>query len=337
MQAVYRTVHDAEGTYTIPFIQSGQQLDVRLHVRDPYATRTSVSIKSGETLLTREAFYPGFTTDFAAVPAGEYEIEVTGHGNAGQQLFINTFCRVGIGAIIAAVGDSITEGYFGRGYFVENIDITAKLFPGEAVSTDGRNFPQYAPTAALNLPSVNTFESWMTALNDLLSADWRVPVFIANEGWGGITSGEYLEWAKNDANWQDRMKDLRPNAWLIHLGVNDERAFVSPSQFAANMDLLVELLIHQFGAAPERIWVAKPCFDYFPGAKTILEAYNEEIERLVMSQGLNLGPDFFAAYQKDKERWYGEDDVHPNEEGMKLMSGLWHAAITKNFPQGLDA
>ena len=30
-----------------------------------------------------------------------------------------------------------------------------------------------------------------------------------------------------------------------------------------------------------------------------------------------------------RERWYGEDPVHPNEEDMRRMARLWHAGIVR--------
>ncbi len=63
----------------------------------------------------------------------------------------------GTGTVIAALGDSITEGYWGERFWRDLLDLTADLFPPDSVSRDGRNFPQYAPTAKRHAPTVNCF------------------------------------------------------------------------------------------------------------------------------------------------------------------------------------
>ena len=86
-----------------------------------------------------------------------------------------------------------------------SLDLTASDFPDEAVSADGRNFPRFAPTTAVHKPEVNCFQSWMTRLNDRLAKAWEQPVFIANEGWGGHDSAQYLAVMRgNRGGWRDR-------------------------------------------------------------------------------------------------------------------------------------
>ncbi len=102
------------------------------------------------------------------------------------------------------------------------------------------------------------------------------------------------------------MKRLRPQVWLIHLGVNDERAHVKPSEVHANLAAMVNLLVKDCGAQPARIYLAIPSYDYAPGAATILQSYAREIEALIRERGLSRGPDFYAAFAQDKPRWYGQ-------------------------------
>jgi len=215
-----------------------------------------------------------------------------------------------------------------------DIDLTADAFPSETVSNDGRNYPQYAPTTSYHRPDVNCFQSWMTDLNNLLSDRWHQPVFIANEGWGGITSDGYRRMMREDKGWQARMDLLRPSVWLIHLGVNDERAHVPAAEYAKNMGAIVDLLITRYGAAPDRILVCRPCYDYFEGAPEILQTYIAANDQLVAERGLRPGPDFFSAYSVDKDKWYGADPVHPNTEGMQYMAKLWAEAILSALPNG---
>ncbi|MEI6423550.1 MAG: SGNH/GDSL hydrolase family protein, partial [Lentisphaerota bacterium] len=177
------------------------------------------------------------------------------------------------------------------------------------------------------------FQSWMTALNDKLSEEWKMPVFIANEGWGGYTAGAYLAAMRgNGGGWKDRMRLLRPNVWLIHLGVNDERQKVSAAEFAKNMRGIVGMLIDEYDAAPSQIYLAYPSYDYAVGAEAILRSYITEIDKIISDLNLRKGADFFEAFSKDKEKWYGDDPVHPGIEGMNLMAELWAGMLAPNLP-----
>jgi lysophospholipase L1-like esterase len=128
-----------------------------------------------------------------------------------------------------------------------------------------------------------------------------------------------------------RMQKLRPSLWLIHLGVNDERAQKAPAEVAANLHTIIDLLASDYSAEPAGIFLATPSYDYAPGAESYLAAYRKEIIRIIDARGLRRGPDFFSAYSKNKELYYGEDPVHPNKAGMKLMAELWAGAVLSQF------
>ena len=311
-------VPDVEGTYTIPYIQSSPQVRLRVPFAEGAAGQVTVKLLRGQqTVGERSVSAAAPVAVFADVEPGEYSVLV------GEQRYE----RLGIGTVIGAIGDSITEGYLGRDFWRDNLDLTAASFPPETVSKDGRNYPQYAPTTACYRPQVNCFQSWMPRLNDLLTAQWRHPVYLANEGIGGITTGGYLDMMREDAGWQERMKLLAPTLWLIHLGVNDERALLSAATVGENLNAIVDRLISQYGARPDRIYLARPCYDYAEGAEPILRSYLAEISALIERRGLRRGPDFFAAYCVDKDKWYGEDPVHPNAQGMDYMAQLWAQAL----------
>jgi lysophospholipase L1-like esterase len=174
----------------------------------------------------------------------------------------------------------------------------------------------------------------MTSLNDGLTDAWQQPVFIANEGWGGSTCGSYLEMIQNDQGWQQRMRRLRPQVWLIHLGVNDERGKVAADIFSRNMEKIVDVLVNEYQADPQMIFVAKPSYDYHPDAEAILNAYRIQIDGLIEKLEVRLGPDFFSAYSKDKEKLYGDDQAHPNPTGITLMAELWTKSILSSLPKG---
>jgi hypothetical protein len=309
---LFLTIADVEGTYSIPYIQSSRTLSavVTEHTK---CNSIELSLYLANMLVAHRTVMPavGSLCRFDDLSPGEYCLKVVLIASSGSPLKEYLIKRTGIGLIIAALGDSLTEGYYGNGFMTTENRI-AQMFPCDAVSKDGRNFPQFAPTATQYLPSINCFESWMTDLNDLLSAGLKQPVFIANEGWGGCKTCDYVNLMQNDSAWQNRMKALKPDIWLIHLGVNDERSYVET-----------------YSAKPSNIFLAKPSYDYAPEGLQHLPDYCREIESIIEQLKISAGPDLYQFFSTDREKWYGEDMVHPNEEGMRYMARLWCDAILK--------
>jgi lysophospholipase L1-like esterase len=322
------TVADVKGSYTIPHIQTSRNLAVPIEFAIPAQTAVRVQLQlDGATLAETRVNRADPVAQFADLAPAEYALHVEALGANGATLATTVLERIGIGTVIGALGDSITEGYHSRWFWQDDLNLTADRFPADAVSRDGRNFPQYTPTTAWHRPEVNCFQSWLTTLNNLLTDAWKQPVFIANEGLGGHSAAAYLKVMRTDAGWQRRMQQLQPTVWLIHLGVNDERAKITAAAFAADMDAIVALLLDEYKAEPGRVFVAKPCYDYAAGAAPILAGYCTEIDKLVAKRGLRHGADFYKAYATDKDRWYGADPVHPNIAGMEYMAQLWFNAI----------
>lgn len=333
--ALTLTVPDTKGRYTIPYIQSLPTVSLQLGFGATGPRRCQVRLWLQETVQGTVTATPACPrVQFHELSPGEYMVELTALDDDGTAVGVARYERVGLGTVLCAIGDSITEGYHGVAFWRDDLDLRGEAFPAPAVSRDGRNFPQHAPTTAQHRPEVNCFQSWMTDLNDLLTERWEQPVFIANEGWGGITSGGYLQLMQTDRGWQDRMGRLRPTVWLIHLGVNDERTGVSPAEFAAHIEAIADLLIDEYGAQPGRLMVARPCYDYAVGCAEAERAYIGELDRLIARRQLRHGPDFYAAYAVDQAQWYGDDPVHPNVEGMAYMARLWAEALTAAFPEG---
>jgi lysophospholipase L1-like esterase len=334
-KAITLCIDDVQGTYTIPYIQSNRELRLRAAFTGPEVVAAELRLLRGnKPVATRQATRDRPAVRFPALDSGEYSLECRGLDRGGRERCRASYDRIGVGTVIAALGDSITEGYRGRGYMIPDLKLSADRFPAVSVSRDGRNFPQFSPTTSHHLPSVNCFESWLTALNNSLADAWRQPVFIANEGWGGISTGGYLGMMQNDAGWKKRMHRLEPQIWLIHLGVNDERANVPAATVRANLAAMVDLLIKEYRAVPSHIFLATPSYDYHPPAPKILGGYAREIAGLVRDRGLSIGPDLFEAFSKDRQRWYGSDPVHPNLEGTARMARLWNEALLKQLPSG---
>ena len=330
VRTVWLRVPDVKGSYTIPYIQSSPDLEIRTAFAEPAVVKARVTLlRSGRPSGAEVETTPAApTARFPSLAPAEYAVRITGLDADGAVVSQDRHERLAIGTVIAALGDSITEGYHSQWFWRDNLDLTPDAFPPEAVSKDGRNYPQYTPTTSYHRPEVNTFASWMPHLNDLLTEKWQRPVFIANEGWGGFTTANYLS-LMQDPGWQERMRLLKPTVWLIHLGVNDERHAVPAETVAANLAAMVEILLKDYAAEPARIYLSRPCYDYAAGAAPILETYIREIDALIAAKGLQPGPDFFKAYAVEKETYYGTDPVHPNLAGMTLMAKLWAEALTR--------
>lgn len=315
---LYRCLPDTGGTYTMPYLQTEPDLPVWV---SPTVCPAEVTLfLAGERVARAWLSLDQPETVFEGLGPGEYTIRI----HAAQRRW--SFGRIGLGTVVAALGDSIIEGYRGAG-FQRPSALHAGLFPPSAVSQDGRNFPQHSPTTPVHWPGVNCLQGFLPRLNDLLTAGWRHPVFIANEGWGGYTTAHYVELMRTDPLWAYRMRLLRPTWWLVHLGINDERAGISAGTFEAHLEALVEHLLESCGASPKRILIAKPCYDQWPGAERVLGDYQTRIELLTTAYGLRRGPDFYRGFGHDPERWYGVDPVHPNEAGMDRMADLWAEAL----------
>lgn len=312
-------------TFYIPYIQTSPNLMVSANVATsalPAGGSVKFVLNQG---LSGEQVQYGITAPFSAqfnnLSKAEYTLDVyivdssrnvygAGHDKA---------IRIGIGDIITAIGDSITEGYNGK--MCGSTPITNWLaVPSKcSASKDGRNFPQHGPTGGTYK------QSWMTEMNDHLATAYGYPVFIMNEGVGGITAGKYLKRIQtNKRNWQTRQNNLKPNKWLIHLGVNDVNASVSASAFKTNITSIVNILNTSYGAKPQSIYMSYPMYW---GGKTA--RYLPVVDSLVNTEKIvSMGPDFFGYYKKYPNY---VPNGHPSVAGVTQMARLW--ALSMVYPQ----
>ncbi|MCK5804642.1 MAG: hypothetical protein KAI66_17525, partial [Lentisphaeria bacterium] len=146
---------DIRGSHTIPYIQSGRNLDIQIDfgALPPSATNACVELRcEGEKPRQRAATRTAPMAPFSELPAGEHSLTVTVKDEAGTQIRVVEYRDIGVGAVVAALGDSLTEGYNGHGFNRSSLDLAADDFPNDAVSADGRNFPQFSPTTAHHRP-----------------------------------------------------------------------------------------------------------------------------------------------------------------------------------------
>ena len=100
-------IKDVEGHYTIPYIQSSDLLEVNIK-----GAPRQVFLSRGNHRIEPEGKSGHYNT-FKNLSPGEYKLVVDDI----------TFSPVGIGTVIAALGDSITEGYHGHWFRCECVGV----------------------------------------------------------------------------------------------------------------------------------------------------------------------------------------------------------------------
>ena len=222
--------------------------------------------------------------------------------------------QIGVGDIIVAIGDSVTEGYDGTAYDAPPY----RSWLGVPVSSpDGRNYPQ------CGIGTGGSRDHWqeashLVALGSELERFAGYPVFILNEGVAGFTSGGYLA-RLSDPAWVARIQALHPNRWMIDLGINDDQQGVSRTSFQANMQSIVDTLRTTYAADPAQITLAVPS----RGSN-----WQPYIDNLVTPNGLSRGPDlatFYADHASDRPPLTA--GVHPTVAGHVQMARLWGLSL----------
>ena len=129
-------IEDIKGSYTIPHIQSSRDLAFEVRFSNPSAVAARVELLQNGSLCgaIHEASCQSPTVHFLGLEPGEYDIRVSLHGRDGGLVSQELHSGFAIGTVIGAIGDSITEGYHGKGYWRDNLDLSAADFPSESVS-----------------------------------------------------------------------------------------------------------------------------------------------------------------------------------------------------------
>ena len=223
--------------------------------------------------------------------------------------------RIGIGDVIVAIGDSVTEGYDGTAY---NVPPYTSWLEAPIGSADGRNYPQCGIGTGFSRDHWQE-ASHLVALGSALEQYTGYPVFILNEGVAGFTSGGYLA-RLSDPAWVARIRALHPDRWMIDLGINDDLQGIPRTTFQSNMQSIIDTLRTEFGADPAQITLA------LPSTGTGWQPY---IDGLVSANGLDRGPDFsgfYANHASDSPAL--TSGVHPTVAGHTQMARLWALSLT---------
>jgi lysophospholipase L1-like esterase len=323
-------ISDEGGTFYIPYIQTSTTLTVNV-TAGVLQSGEGIEFVLNEDAVGEQTIYDlssPYSASFADLAKAEYTVDayvlqsdgVTRYSDAESH---DERTDVAIGDIITLIGDSVAEG---NGGTIDAGTVTSWLDADSGtVSADNRNFPQHGPgTGTYN-------EGFLTDLNDKLAAYYGYPVFIMNEGKGGIAASNYQSSVMVSA-WQTRQNSLDANKWIIALGINDSRGGASVSTFQTNLTTLINVFINSYGATADNIWVAYPNYDFGTGASGAYSinftTYSGAYDNVRSNLGLQGGPDLLNVTKYYEATEYN-DNVHPNATGYQRLSRLWFLSMIK--------
>lgn len=329
------------GSFRVPYIQTGPDLSYALELDGPPGrTIVDVVLDAGKPEHQVQRLHsPPWSGTFRELGYGEHTLDARLYapeeGSPESLAFLQPpvvtahLEHVARGDIVAALGDSITEGLGGNPYAAGEIDrlhyfpdwVAARqalvsVNPG-AVSADGRNFPQ----AGANLKPASR-PGYLVSLGQSLGSSQGRPVLVINEGWSGITADGFLHVSESE-HFQHLVAVTRPNIWLIDLGANDVLVKRPGSEYEQLMRGVVQSLELK-GAAARDIHIACPSFR--AGAtEPLQQTYLPAVNNVRSSLSLGPAPDFYGTYRDHPE--LRQDWVHPSAIGYAAMAQMWTDAI----------
>jgi lysophospholipase L1-like esterase len=288
-----------------------------------------VTLDEGTGSRTIEVGGPDYSGTFDNIAEGDHALSATvyrqpqqfhprGSLGIGDSVASTRLTHVARGDIVSAIGDSTTEGNGGAVFgFLPNW-VSALANAADWTSADGRNFPQAGAVAHPAAPA-----SFTSTLGMLLESARGYPVLVLNDGWSGATADAYTH-ITTSTTLADEYAAVKPNSWVVNLGVNDPLTHQTPAQFDSSLHLIVQNLVQRYGATNADIHVACPTYskDSRHDGET---AYLPIIDRYRTGAGLGAAPNFFS-YYRDAPGTLA-DEVHPNEKGYRDMAILWAGAL----------
>ncbi|MCR4311965.1 MAG: hypothetical protein NUV56_01640, partial [Candidatus Uhrbacteria bacterium] len=319
------TIVDDDDTIFVPYIQTSTTLSVTAAAGTTVAAGGGVEFILNEGLATEQTVIDltaPYSASFSSLAKAEYTLDAyllqaDGSTHVVGDTYHDERTSIGVGDIITVIGDSITEGTLGT---IDGGTVNSWL-DGDAgtVSADNRNFPQHGFT------NDSYKESFLSDMNDKLTAYYDYPVFLMNEGRSGIKASDYVS-TQITAAWTARQAALDANKWLIHLGVNDATAGDSATTYETNMTSLINTLITTHGASASGIYLAHPT--YRAGYTTELSGYITKIDDMRTDLGLAGGPNYYDTFENYVGTEYA-DTTHPNATGYVRMARLAALSMTQ--------
>ncbi|MFN2463121.1 MAG: SGNH/GDSL hydrolase family protein [Candidatus Dormibacteria bacterium] len=318
------------GSYLVPYIQTQPDLHFRLEAQNlpPGATVRVTLDAEGSNPRMMDVGAPAYEGAFDNVSKGDHSLTAVARNDpfvhfadeltADDRAASVRLTHVARGDIVAALGDSTTEGNGGPVFkFIPNW-VSALTSAADWTSPDGRNFPQAGGVSHPWAPA-----SFTSTLGTMLAQQRGYPVLVLNDGWSGATADAYSHIISSNTL-ADEYAAVRPNSWVVNLGVNDPLTHQTPDQFDASLHAIVRDLNDRFGARNADIHVA--CPTYSRDARHDGEAtYLPVIDRFRATAGLGAAPNFFAYYHDVPAAL--SDEVHPNAGGYRDMASMWARAL----------
>lgn len=320
------TIPAAGSSITIPYIQT--QPDLR------FVLDASHLAPDAEVVVTLDAATPSalsqvfesgpYAGTFTGVGFGEHTLTaaaVEPRTEAGPQRTVAEaeLRQVARGSIVAAMGDSTTEGLGGPFVGTYSNWVEARQAVPSLVSADGRNYPQ---PGQVEHPRAHV--SFTVELGERLADAWRRPVFVLNLGWSGATADGFTHIA--DSQYLANVFGAAlPDAYVIDLGVNDALVGRPPDEYGARVQGIVSSLEQRYGATGGQIHLACPVWSAQPRRQALETQYMPVLAQVRAADQLASAPDFFGYYGAHRDEV--ADKVHPNAAGYSAMAELWAASL----------
>ena len=138
-------------------------------------------------------------------------------------------------------------------------------------------------------------------------------------GFGGWNSSGA---AQDIDSWLALNPDIK--YWLLGWGTNDALEQVSPQNFTANLQVLVDK-IEKAGHVP--ILAHIPYMNKGTGVDQEIQALNTVIDQVTTANGLMKGPDFYQLFKANAAAYLLPDGIHPTPAGAIAMNQAWFEAL----------
>ena len=321
---IQTSINGCTSSFPIPYIQTGSSLTVSASIN---AGSLVTSIGGAKFILdqgqaTQQIVYDmssPYTAIFSGVPKGTHNVSAY-IVDSGESIIAaagnDSATSIGIGDIYGAIGDSITDGFYGTRYS-PGIDLTTGKVDwtsAQVKSNDNRSYPVCQDTGP---------DSRIEMTNDLENA-LGYPVFILNLGQTNVTSSMYISSLMQTSWWQNAVNTILPNKWLIHLGVNDNLYSIPKADWQSNIEWIITTLNTTYNA--QSIFLATPATG---------TGWDSYVSSLVSgNSNVFLGPNFNMFYTNYPSDLYIPSPIHPNDVGQVHMGYLWANSIA--YPQNVS-
>jgi lysophospholipase L1-like esterase len=201
-------------------------------------------------------------------------------------------------------------GPLGNTFSIDEIDLRdasngtddTVFFLGDSITAAGyKRCPAVQPSYAALVHQA--FPRWFPAMID--------------GGVGGVNSGYG---ASVIQDWLSLNPDF--HIWAIGYGTNDAWEHVSPRDYEANLQSIVDKIY----AAGHVAMIARIPYAVKGPTDAEIRALNEAVDRVTARNGLVPGPDLYAWFSAHPDE-LGPDGVHPSDAGSKSINRLWYEAL----------